>query len=171
MASARKLEQDINSLVETLYRLVRSFRVNEGGNEGLKQVRGLVLLKKAYRILPALSCSLVCYRQDQKALGELPEVLAERLVLTSQSLLTLIADLKRDALLSDFSSMNKLIDSRKAEHKRSRQQNEAKIHRLLSLRFEQVGSRCCMQEAISLASGLCIWCLTNHNIEISSVGL
>ena len=38
MASARKLDHDINTLIETLYRLVRSFRVHEGGNEGVKQV-------------------------------------------------------------------------------------------------------------------------------------
>ena len=64
----------------------------------------------------------------------------ERLVLTSQSLLTLIADLKRDALLSDFPAMNKLIDGRRARHEEARQQHEAKIAELLRCRFEEVGS-------------------------------
>lgn len=65
----------------------------------------------------------------------------ERLILISQSLLTLIADLKRDALLSDFSSMNKLIDGKRAEHERSRQQHENVIQEMLDVRFDQVRSQ------------------------------
>lgn len=38
MASARKLEQDINTLIETLHNLVRSFQVFEEGSESVKQV-------------------------------------------------------------------------------------------------------------------------------------
>ena len=62
----------------------------------------------------------------------------ERLVLTSQSLLTLIADLKRQALLSDFSSMNKIIDDKRSEYELDRLQRELKIDELLALRFDQV---------------------------------
>ena len=45
MASARQLEQDIFALIETLLRLVKSFRVHEAGDEGGAQVRPADLVK------------------------------------------------------------------------------------------------------------------------------
>ena len=77
-------------------------------------------------------------RQDKRASGELPEVLVEKLVLAGQSILTLIADLKRDALLSDFTAMNKLVDEKRAAHELVRQESEERVQQLLDLRHEQV---------------------------------
>lgn len=65
-------------------------------------------------------------------------MLVEKLVLAGQSILSLIADLKRETLLSDFSLMNQCVDQRNAEHEQTKQEHETRIQELLALRFEQV---------------------------------
>ncbi len=62
----------------------------------------------------------------------------EKLVLAGQSILTLIADLKRDALLSDFPAMNKLIESKNSSHEQVRLEAEEQIQQLLTQRALEV---------------------------------
>lgn len=62
----------------------------------------------------------------------------EKLVIAGQSILTLIADLKRDALLSDFQAMNKHIESRNLALEHSRQETEEQIQKLMTRRAIKV---------------------------------
>lgn len=62
----------------------------------------------------------------------------EKLVLAGQSILTLIADLKRDALLSDFAAMNELVHSQREKHKAILQQCNRQIQALEASKFERV---------------------------------
>lgn len=55
------------------------------------------------------------------------EVLAERLVVAGQSVLTLIAELKRQALLSDFAALNKMIDKKEAQHNSRVAESEQRV--------------------------------------------
>merc|ERR1712130_548394 len=111
MASARKLEQDLSTMTETMHSLVRSFQVVEEKDESNKQ--------------------------EKNVSGELPEVLLEKLILAAQSILSTIADLKRVALLSDYPALNKLIKGSVEEHDAARVEIEKRIQQIMIDRESQ----------------------------------
>lgn len=138
MASARKLEQDLNTLIESLHSLVRSFHISEERDESTKQASATERLILTTLRFASAALRKNAYWQDKKGSGELPEVLVEKLVIAGQSILTLIADLKRDALLSDFQAMNKHIESRNLALEHSRQETEEQIQKLMTRRAIKV---------------------------------
>ena len=58
------------------------------------------------------------------------EVLVEKLVVAGQSVLTLIAELKRQALLSDFPALNSAVAARQRDHEAVLEAAEQKIQHL-----------------------------------------
>jgi hypothetical protein len=76
--------------------------------------------------------------QEKSVSGELPEVLLEKLILAGQSLLTIIADLKRAALLSDFPGLNQLIKSKIDGHDGLRLDTERRMQQITIVKDTQV---------------------------------
>ena len=65
MASARKLEQDLNTMTETLHSLVRSFQVIEERDESNKQVNYQDhLIFSSYRTAVPVKSNYVVIRVD-----------------------------------------------------------------------------------------------------------
>ena len=58
------------------------------------------------------------------------EVLVEKLVVAGQSVLTLIAELKRQALLSDFAALNGVVAARQRDHEAVAAAAEQKLQQL-----------------------------------------
>ena len=54
--------------------------------------------------------------QDKRGPSDLPEVLAQKIVYAGQSLLALIGELKRNAIVSDFAARNKDVEVLKIQY-------------------------------------------------------
>lgn len=63
------------------------------------------------------------------------EVLAEKLVVSGQSVLTLIAELKRLTLLTDLPALNSMVAARKSEHDAARSASEQSLEALAAQRL------------------------------------
>ena len=70
--------------------------------------------------------------QDKKGTGEMTEVLVEKLVVAGQSVLTLIAELKRHALLSDFAALNSIVATRERDHEAVAAAAEQKLQQIVA---------------------------------------
>jgi len=106
--------------------------------------------------------------QEKAILGELPEVLLEKLILSGQSLLTTIADLKRAALLSDFPGLNQLMKSKIEEHDEARLECEIRIQQMIADKDTQVIllAHCCKGTVVSA----CKWGIKQNGISTVAYG-
>lgn len=75
--------------------------------------------------------------QENKRSGEIVEVLAEKLLISGQSVLTLIAELKRLTLLTDLPALNAMVDAKTAEYEAAKAASEQSL-KTLALRRSAV---------------------------------
>lgn len=76
--------------------------------------------------------------QDVRVSGDLLEVLAEKMVLSGQTLIAMIAELKRNAAVSDFAALNQNIASQDA----TRANEVADLHAQLAALQQQLHQVC-----------------------------
>lgn len=100
MASAyrARVKDDIAALVENFSTLVQSARISDD-NIG----------------------------QDKRAPSDFPEVLAQKVVYAGQSLLALIGEIKRNAIVSDFKARNRDVTNLRARYAAAEAASEAKF--------------------------------------------
>mmetsp|Transcript_32093 Transcript_32093/g.91006 ORF Transcript_32093/g.91006 Transcript_32093/m.91006 type:complete len:163 (+) Transcript_32093:340-828(+) len=96
----QRLDMHTSTMTENFINLVKAARINE--EEGKRS-------------------------QDKKVPGEMPEVLAEKIILGGKGLLELAAELKRQAIVSDHSSINKMKAERIAAFEKQLLDTEAEL--------------------------------------------
>eukprot|EP00873_Tetraselmis_striata_P034910 jgi/Tetstr1/455174/TSEL_042024.t1 len=76
-----RLEQHVNTMTDNFIFVVKAARINEDDDKP---------------------------EGDKKVPGEIPEVLAEKIILGGKGLLELVSELKRKAIVSDYAAVNRM---------------------------------------------------------------
>ena len=76
-----------------------------------------------------------------KVSGDMLEVLAEKLVLSGQNLISMIAELKRNSVVSDFTALNQNIDRQDAVYHKESAELQSQLA-TLQQHLRQVGTAC-----------------------------
>jgi hypothetical protein len=130
LALYTRLDQQLLELAESFTNLVRAARGPDDEQVLGGLVEGVAAAASADAAAAArTSAASTATRTAAAAPGELPEVLAERVLAAGHACVEVVAELKRGALLSDFDALVALVRARRAGLERGAASAEAALGR------------------------------------------
>lgn len=149
----QRLDTELHNFVECFANLIKAARLETPGhkpqvsscasmpaliavcNTG-RHLSTLSLTTRAYWWLYCKTWPVLC--QGERAPGDLLEVLTEKLIISGQLCVTLIAELKQNAVVNDFKALNQGVAALTLQHQQNAVQLQSHLQELqLQLRHLQ----------------------------------